>query len=100
MLGAHRRRGIGSRLLVPLLAFMRAHGKTVATMNTFYPPGHAFLEASGAVLKHRVVENRMRIDGLDADELARWKARGTADGALHFEIHPGRTPMELSLIHI
>ncbi len=93
VLAAHRRRGIGSRLLVPLLAFMRAHGKTVATMNTFYPPGHAFLEASGAVLKHRVVENRMRIDGLDADELARWKAQGTAGGALHSEIHPGRTPM-------
>ncbi|MDH6593627.1 GNAT superfamily N-acetyltransferase [Variovorax sp. TBS-050B] len=94
VLEAHRRRGIGSRLLQPLLAFMRTHGKTVATMNTFHPDGHAFLAAAGAVLKHRAVESRMQIDRLDAGQLARWKAEGNAGGALQFEIHAGRTPME------
>ncbi|MBT2335265.1 GNAT family N-acetyltransferase [Variovorax paradoxus] len=97
VLRAHRRRGIASRLLQPLLSFMREHGKTLATMNTHLPEGHAFLVATGAVLKHRVVENRMQVDSLDRDMLARWKAQATegpARSGLRWEVHAGRTPME------
>ncbi len=95
VLDAHRRRGIGTRLLRTLLDFMRAHDRRLATMNAHLPEGHAFLEAAGAVLKHRMVENRMSLDGLDADMLARWKAQATEGpvrSGLRWEIHAGRTP--------
>ncbi|MDQ0590161.1 GNAT family N-acetyltransferase [Variovorax paradoxus] len=96
VLAAYRRRGIASRMLRSLLSFMRERGKTLATMNTHLAEGHAFLAATGAVLKHRVVENRMRIDNLEWDTLARWKAQateGAARSGLRWEIHAGRTPM-------
>lgn len=96
VLGVHRRRGIGNRMLQRLLAFMREHGRTIATMNAHLPEGHAFLQAAGAELRHRALESRMRVDGLDADMLACWKAQATEGperAQLYWEVHAGRVPM-------
>jgi GNAT superfamily N-acetyltransferase len=92
---SHRRQGLGSFLLRPLLALMQAHGKTTATFSVHLPESHAFLAAIGAVEKHRSMENRMAFAGLDDDALARWRAEALAPGhGLRLEIHAGRVPFE------
>lgn len=90
-----RRQGIATALLRPLLAFLDERGKTTVTMGARLPDGHAFLAAIGAVEKQRVVENRLAFGGLDWAELARWEAAAApAGGALRWEIHAGRVPLE------
>lgn len=91
----HRRRGVASALLRTLLAQMEQHGKSIATIKAHMPGGHAFLRAIGASEKHRSVENRMRFDGLDWQELARWRTEGFAPAhGLRAEVHAGRVPHE------
>lgn len=95
VLRPHRRRGVASALLRALLALMEAHGKSVATIKTHQPEGRAFLQAIGAVEKHRSVENRMALAGLDWQMLARWRAEGFAPAhGLRAEVHAGRVPFE------
>jgi RimJ/RimL family protein N-acetyltransferase len=89
VLKAFRGRRVATTLLRPLLDFMTERGKTTATMGTHLPDGHRFLRAIGAVEKLRVVENRMRLAGVDWSELARWEAQADAQ-ALQWEIHAGR----------
>jgi GNAT superfamily N-acetyltransferase len=92
---AHRRRGIATALLGALHGFMRAHGKTVATMKAISPEGNAFMAAAGAEPRFQTVENRLAFDGLKWDELAQWQARATsAGGGLAWEVHAGRVPFE------
>lgn len=95
VLRPHRRRGVASALLRTLLALMEAHGKSVATIKAHLPEGHAFLQAIGAVEKHRIVENRMAFAGLDWQALARWRTEGFAPAhGLRAEVHAGRVPFE------
>ncbi|MFS2102565.1 GNAT family N-acetyltransferase [Variovorax sp. Varisp85] len=95
VLRPHRRRGVASTLLRALLALMEMHCKSVATIKTHLPDGHAFLQAIGAVEKHRSVENRMPLAGLDWQMLARWRADGFAPAhGLRAEVHAGRVPFE------
>ncbi|CAA2106552.1 GNAT family N-acetyltransferase [Variovorax paradoxus] len=95
VLRAHQRRGVASTLLRALLALMNAHGKSIATFRTHRPEGHAFLQAIGAVEKHRSVENRMRFAGLDWQALARWRSDGFAPAhGLRADVHAGRVPFE------
>ena len=89
-----RRRGVATALLRPVLATMRAHGKTVATFWTSQPDGHAFLAATGAELRNRSVENRLPLAGLDWPALARWEAALPAGAGLRWEVHAGRVPLE------
>lgn len=95
VLRAHRRRGVASALLHALLALMDAHGKSVATIKAHLPEGHAFLKAIGATEKHRAIENRMALAGLDWQALARWRTEGFAPAhGLRAEVHAGRVPFE------
>ena len=90
-----RRQGIGSAMLPTLLAFMAARGKTIASFDALFAETHAFLAAIGATEKHRVVENRLSLGGLDWATLAAWQADATVrDGALRWELHPGRVPLD------
>ena len=86
-----RRRGAGSALLRPVLAFMHEHGKTVATLGADRPEGHAFLTAIGAVQKQLEVESRLLLAGLDWDALLAWE--GAVPPGLQWEIHVGRVPL-------
>ena len=87
-----RRAGIATALLRPVLAFMRQHGKTTASITTHLPGGHALLQAIGAVQKQRQVENHMHLASLDWAELARWEQ--AAPPTLRWETHAGRVPMD------
>lgn len=87
-----RRAGIASALLRPVLAFMRQHAKTTASIGTHLPEGHAFLQAIGAVQKQRQVENHLHLAGLDWTELARWEA--AAPPGLRWDLHAGRVPLD------
>ena len=91
----HRRRGIARTLAQSLHAFMRDHGKSMATVKANLPEGHAFLAATGAIPKLRSMENRLEFGTLDWTMLAAWQAQvATANPPLRWEIHPGRVPME------
>jgi GNAT superfamily N-acetyltransferase len=95
VLRPHRRRGVAKALLRTLLALMEAHGKSVATIKAHLPEGYAFLQAIGAVEKHRTVENRMAFADLDWRALTRWRAEGFAPAhGLRAEVHAGRVPFE------
>ena len=87
-----RRRGIGTALLRPVLAFMRERGKTVATLGADRPESHAFLTAIGAVQKQVEVENRLLFAGLNWDALMGWEA--AAPPGLQWEVHAGRVPLD------
>ena len=60
-----RRQGVATKLLRPVLDLMRERNKTVATFDTSVSYGHAFLTAIGATLKHRQIESRAPLSGLD-----------------------------------
>ncbi|SEF30023.1 Acetyltransferase (GNAT) family protein [Variovorax sp. NFACC28] len=95
VLRPHRRQGVASALLRALLELMEARGKSVATIKTHLPEGHAFMQAVGAPHRHRSVENRMYFADLDWSELAGWRADGFGPGhGLRAEMHAGRVPLE------
>lgn len=90
---AVRRQGAARALLQPLLALMQAEARSTATFRTRDEAGHAFLQAIGAVQKHRAVENRMRFDGIDWSALAAWRAQADVPGnGLRWEVHAPRVP--------
>lgn len=92
--GAFRRQGVATALLRALLEFMDERDKTILTIGTHLPEGRAFLAATGATEKHREITNRLSVDDLDWDELARWEAAAVPPGSsLTWEIHAGRVPM-------
>ena len=92
---AYRRRGVGTALLAALAEFMDRHAKTLATATVRRIEGQHFMDAVGARLKHRMVENRLRLSRVDWNELARWSADFPADAhGLRWEIHAGRVPLE------
>jgi len=92
---AHRRRGVGTALLAGLAQFMDRHGKTLATATVRRVEGQRFMEAIGAHLKHRMVENRLRFSQLDWRELARWNGDfPSAALGLRWEVHAGRVPRQ------
>ncbi len=88
-----RRRGVATALTRALLDFMRARGKTTATIGSHLPEGCAFLAAIGAVEKNRSFINRVPFARLDWDELARRQDAAALPG-LTWEIHAGRVPMQ------
>jgi GNAT superfamily N-acetyltransferase len=90
-----RRRGVATALLRALLAIMRAREKTIATIGSSLPEGQAFLAAIGAVEKNRSIVNRLDLDRLDWDDVARWHAAAIPQGSgLTWEIHEGRVPLD------
>ncbi len=95
VLAAHRRQGLGRRLLAPIEKFMRASGKSILSINARTPEGHAFLRATGADLKFTNTRSRMAFADLDWDTLARWQLAAAPEGSgLHWEVHAGRVPLE------
>lgn len=94
VLQAHRRRGVATALLGTAHAFMARAGQTTATFKVHHAASNAFLQAIGATQKHRMAENRLPFEGLDAPTLARWEAEAaTAANGLRWELHAGRVPM-------
>jgi GNAT superfamily N-acetyltransferase len=90
-----RRRGVATALLRALLTVMQARDKTIATIGSSLPEGHAFLAAVGAVEKNRSVVNRLDLARLDWDELAAWHAAAIPPGSgLRWELHEGRVPRD------
>ena len=90
---ALRRRGIGRVLLGALHGFMHARGMHTATFKVHLPESHACMAAIGAHIKYRSVENRLALDALDWDMLARWR-REARDTGLTWEVHAPRVPMD------
>jgi RimJ/RimL family protein N-acetyltransferase len=95
VLRAHRRRGIATALLHPLLAFMQDHGKTIVSFGTHVPDGHGFLAAIGAREHYRAIENRMEFAGRDWNQLTTWQDAAIPVGSgLRWEVHAGRVPLD------
>lgn len=94
VLRPHRRRGIATALLRTLDDLMRREARRTATLGVHLPEAHAFLAAVGAAEKHRYFENRLPMEGLDWQALARWQAHGTSMPGLHWEVHAGRVPLD------
>ncbi|MCG2592264.1 GNAT family N-acetyltransferase [Ramlibacter sp. XY19] len=92
VLAASRRQGVGSALLAHLLPVMAERGATAVTLETHDDASAAFLLRRAAQEKFRAVENRLRLADVPWDDLERWQAKD--DGALRWETHAGRVPVE------
>jgi GNAT superfamily N-acetyltransferase len=90
VLGAYRRRGIGTALARQLLAWMQDVDKSLLTTWTEEDDGYAFLDWLGAERKLTGAENRLHLGDVDWDMVARWVAEGQArnpDTRLVFHEH-------------
>ncbi|MDP9902522.1 GNAT family N-acetyltransferase [Variovorax ginsengisoli] len=94
VLTTHRRRGVATALLQTAHAFMTDAAQTTATFKVHHDASNAFLRMLGATQKHRMMENRLSFDQLDAPLLAHWEATAaTPSNGLRWEVHAGRVPM-------
>jgi GNAT superfamily N-acetyltransferase len=95
VLSTYQRQGLGRRLYAVLLEFMRAHAKTVLSMNARTPAGSEFLEAMGLRQTFLKMKNRLALDAVDWPAMAEWRTAAQAsDSTLRWEIHAGRVPFE------
>jgi RimJ/RimL family protein N-acetyltransferase len=96
VLGAMRRRGVGTRLISQVHAVMCEHAQTTLTMMTYEAEGHAFLRRIGAQQKISDIESHLRCDRLDEAQLAAWeKAVMASHQGLALEAYRGRVPFEV-----
>jgi GNAT superfamily N-acetyltransferase len=96
VLGPWRRRRIATRLLARLHRLMCEDGRTIATASTYEGDGQAFLQRIGAGEKLRVIDNRLRFDGLDWAKLRGWKDDiVAANPDLTIETYVRRVPLDL-----
>jgi GNAT superfamily N-acetyltransferase len=91
VLTGFRRQGVMSGLMRAALPVFDEIGARTLSLGSHLESGHAFCEAIGAVLKHRSIENRLALDGVDWGMVAAWDAGAPA--GLAWEIHTGRVPM-------
>lgn len=88
-----RRRGIGMRLLARIHDLMAENGKTVLTVTTDEPDGHAFLCGIGAEETVRHVDNRLSLAGVDWTMLEGWHTAMRAVAPdLDETVYGGRIP--------
>lgn len=92
---ARRRQGIGRALLAQMARFMEEHGKTLASTKSWSADADGFLARVGAERRWRNVDSRLRMDRVDAAELARLAAVADAEPALRWELHFGRVPWDV-----
>jgi GNAT superfamily N-acetyltransferase len=85
-----RRQGIATRLLAELPSILTELDKSIVTIWTREPDGHAFLTTIGAEARHHHVENRLQLTQVDWDEMDRWQARVGPE--FTWEIHRERIP--------
>lgn len=93
VLGPHRRRGIGTRMLREGLRGMEAHQAETLTLHTAEDDGRAFLQAAGAERKMVERVSRLAWEDIDWDRMARWREQlaERAPGA-SLERYPRRLP--------
>jgi len=77
---AHRRNGLGTRLLDELVRVAQAEGKTRILLNTngLVPAGEEFARAVGAESKNAMHMNRVKVSNIDRPMLEKWVAEGPA----------------------
>ncbi len=75
---AHRRRGLGSRLLSELVSVARQQGRTrlVSMTNERVAAGAGFAREVGAEAKQKLHVNHLPLDTVDRATLERWVAEG------------------------
>jgi GNAT superfamily N-acetyltransferase len=96
VLGAARRRGLGTRLIGKVHAVMCERAQTTLTMMTHEADGHGFLQRIGAQQKIVRIENRLRCDRLDEAELVAWEQAALASHpGLVLETWRNRVPFEV-----
>ena len=105
---AHRRRGLGSRLLSELVALAGEQGRTrlIGGTNERVPAGAAFASAIGAEAKLADHMNHLPLEDVDRDMLERWVAEGPVRAA-DYELvsFDGAVPEEMleafvELVHV
>jgi GNAT superfamily N-acetyltransferase len=95
VLEAHRRGGLGHRMLAPVLRHMDELGATVVSLGAEDEPGNAFLRGLGA--DPRMVERQSRLDleQVDWDMVERWVREGeSASPDTRLECYPDFVPEE------
>jgi GNAT superfamily N-acetyltransferase len=96
VLGSHRRKGVGTALLAPLISYMRERGATVADFWTYETEGAGFLAWLGAEAKFNGGENRLDLASVDWSMVERWLREGEANtGGTRLEIYEPRVPDHL-----
>jgi RimJ/RimL family protein N-acetyltransferase/GNAT superfamily N-acetyltransferase len=96
VLGAVRRRGVGTRLVNQVHAVMCERAQTTLTMMTHEADGHAFLQRMGAQQKISNIESRLQCDRLDEAQLVAWeKAALASHQGLALDAYHGRVPFEV-----
>lgn len=85
-----RRQGIATRLLAELPPILIELDKSIVTIWTQQPDGHAFLTAIGAEARHHHIQNRLQLSEVDWDEMDRWLH--PVGPEFTWEIHRGRIP--------
>ncbi len=76
VLRAHRRHGLGSRLLPRVVELAREHGCTVLHTSCEDEAGRAFATSLGAKVIQRRQENRLYLEHVDWRMVERWAAEG------------------------
>jgi GNAT superfamily N-acetyltransferase len=95
VLTPHRRKGIGTALLRQALSLMEENDKSVLTLGTEEDDGHAFLKAIGAQPKLEGAENRLALNEVDWDMVARWVKEGREGNPdTEFVFYENRIPEE------
>lgn len=94
VLKQQRRRGVGRLLFAQLHDFMRANGKSLASIKVVVPDGHGFLAVTGAVTKFRSVESHLALSEVPWLEMPSWRDQVEASPVpLRWEIHAPRVPI-------
>jgi GNAT superfamily N-acetyltransferase len=92
VIATSRRQRIGSALLNQARILMHEMGKTTLNLSSHTASGHAFITHAGGTAKHRTVENRAQMAGLDWPQLRQWEDGVTQHG-LVWERHAPRLDM-------
>ncbi len=78
LLRAHRREGIGRRMLGEVVELARSHGRTVLQGWCEEEDGKAFAAAVGAKVVQKRRQNRLRLDDVDWAMVEAWAKEGPA----------------------
>lgn len=78
VLSPYRRRGAGGTMLRKVAALAREHRKTTIQGSSEEDDGKAFLNAIGAQIAQRGLENRLHLDRVDWRMVESWVAEGAA----------------------
>jgi GNAT superfamily N-acetyltransferase len=96
VLGPHRRRGIGRRIVPKLVELLDDSGARVLSTDTRQESGHAYLQWLGAEPKFSDVQNRLDLRQVDWDMVDRWVREGAERSPEStFRLYSPRVPEEL-----